>query len=56
MTRYVDVTHEAIWIIDATGYIGIYHNGKEATVKNGYRVSGVEGQPWTFKVERKVIQ
>lgn len=51
---YVDVTHEAYWSInEETGHLHIYHAGKEALVEHGYRVSGVRGQPWTFKVERE---
>ena len=54
MTCYVDVTHEACWIINRDGRILIYHAGKPALVKDGYKVSGVPGQPWTFKVLMKV--
>ena len=51
---YIDVTHEACWIADHTGVIAVIHNGHICSVANGYRVSGVEDQPWRFKVEKKV--
>lgn len=54
MTSYVDVTHEACWVIDKCGAVWITHGGRYASVANGYKISGVPGQPWTFKVERKV--
>jgi hypothetical protein len=51
---WVDVTREACWRIETDGSITVIHAGRVATRRAGYRLAGVVGQPWTFRVEKRV--
>jgi hypothetical protein len=49
---WVDVTDESLWRIENNEII-VIHGGERVSGKESYVVSGVEGKPWTFKVECK---